>query len=538
MKKIGIILDVTAKEMFPGEIEISEGKIRRITRNEKVTGDYILPGLIDSHIHVESSMLTPGEFARASVPRGTIGVVADPHEIANILGINGVEYMIEDGKRTPMKFWFGAPSCVPATEYETTGALMDSGTIDKLLQRNEISHLAEVMNFPGVIGGNSELLKKIESAKRVNKPIDGHAPGLSGEGLKKYISAGISTDHECTAIDEAIEKITRGMKVIIREGSAARNLNTLKSLLRSHPAMVMLGSDDLHPEMLNTRHLDKIVADLISEGFDKFDVLRSVTLNPVSHYRLNAGLLRTGDPADFIVVDDLYTMNVLETWINGEQVYDNGKLLFEYEPASPANNFNCSSVREKEILTETAGNNLRVIQVFDGELFTAEKIIRTGNVKYFGSDTSRDILKIVVKDRYNNSRPAVGFINGFGLNSGAFASSVAHDSHNIIAVGTNDNDIIKAINKIVEMKGGLSISNEGTVKGLNLEIGGIMTARSCSLVAREYEELSDEVKEMGSPLKAPFMTLSFMALLVIPELKLSDKGLFDGRSFSFVPLSF
>jgi len=536
MKVAGKLVDIHQKRIYPAIISIEKDKITSIKENEYNEQVFILPGFIDAHVHIESSMLTPGSFAMASVPHGTIGTVSDPHEIANIIGMDGVNFMIEDGKKTPFRFYFGAPSCVPATDMESSGARLGSKEIETLMNSVDIRYLAEMMNFPGVINGSEEVIEKISIAKKHNKPVDGHAPGLSGEALRKYIEAGISTDHECSSIEEAIEKINLGMKVIIREGSAGRNLNALKGLYALYPEMIMLGSDDIHPEMLQKRHLEKLVAELVEEGYDLFNVLRSVTMNPVFHYGLDAGLLRPGNPADFIVVDDIRKMNVLETWINGVKVYDRGKVLFEYKPSGPVNKFNCSPISTTDIEIMNRGHEMKVIAAFDGELFTKEIIHETGSETVISSDIENDLLKIIVKDRYQDSKPAVGFIKGFGLKSGAFASSVAHDSHNIIAIGTNDEDIVAAVNEIVKMKGGLTVSSSGRVNSLQLDIAGIMSTKSCPEIASEYENLSEIVKKLGCTMSAPFMTLSFMALLVIPELKLSDRGLFDGIRFKHVPM--
>jgi adenine deaminase len=537
MKIAGKLIDIHKRRIYPAVIAFENGKIISIEEQKEGKEEtYILPGFIDAHVHIESSMLTPGSFAMASVPHGTIGAVSDPHEIANVIGLEGIKFMIDDGRRSPFRFYFGAPSCVPATEMESSGARIGSKEIETLMKNDDIRYLAEMMNFPGVINASEEVIEKIETAKKYNKPVDGHAPGLSGEALKKYIEAGISTDHECSSIDEAIEKISRGMKIIIREGSAGRNLNALKGLYAEYPGMLMIGSDDIHPEMLMKRHLETLVAGLVDEGYDLFDVLRSVTLNPVLHYGLDAGLLRAGDTADFIIVDDPMKMNVLETWINGVKVYDRGKVLFDYSPAAPVNNFNCSLIVKKDIEIPNHGYEMRVIEAFDGELFTKEIVHKTGPENVISSDTKRDILKIIVKDRYQDSKPAVGFIKGFGLKAGAFASSVAHDSHNIIAIGTNDEDLLAAVNEVVKMRGGLAVSSSGRTNSLQLDIAGIMSTKSCQEVAAEYENLSAIVKDLGCTMSAPFMTLSFMALLVIPELKLSDRGLFDGIRFKHVPL--
>ncbi len=537
MKIQGRIIDIFKRQTYDAEIEIENGIIAAI-RNIPVLESkvYIMPGLIDAHLHIESSMITPGSFAIAAVSRGTTGVVSDPHEIANVLGIEGIDFMIEDGRKTPFRFWFGAPSCVPATALESSGAVINEKDIEELLKREEIKFLAEMMNYPGVINGDREVMSKINAAKKLGKPVDGHAPGLSGSGLRKYIEAGITTDHECSSIEEALEKISLGMKVIIREGSAGRNLQALKSLYTDYPEMIMLSSDDIHPEMLRTRHLDKLVAQLIDEGYDMFDVIRSVTHNPVLHYNLNAGLLRPGDPADFIIVDDPRKMNVLETWISGQKIFENGEVLFKYEPGNPVNKFNCRPINRTDIQFPWQPGEIRVITAFDGELFTKETLWEPPAGDYVSPDITEDMLKIVVKDRYNDTPPAVAFIRGFGLKRGAFASSVAHDSHNIIAIGTKDDDILTAVNEIVKLKGGLAVSDDGKVVSLQLNIAGIMSTRSCDEVADDYEKLSALVKEMGCTMSAPFMTLSFMALLVIPELKISDRGLFDGNRFRHVPL--
>ncbi len=534
----GNIIDIHNRQIYPAQIIIEGKRIKEVKRIDKQENVYVLPGLIDSHIHIESSMTSPSFFASAVVPHGTTGVVADPHEIANVLGLKGVRFMIEESEKVPLKFWFGAPSCVPATNFETSGAIIGSKEIEELLKMEEITHLAEMMNFPGVIYENKEVCNKIEIAKKYGKPVDGHAPALSGENLKKYIYAGISTDHECTTIEEAMEKISLGMKIMIREGSAARNLNALKGLLKSNPDMVMLCTDDLHPEILVKNHLNKITAELIREGFNMFDVFRSCTINPTKHYKLNTGLLRSGDIADFIVVDDPAEMNVLETWINGEKVFDHGKILFQYAQPAHLNHFNSSLLNASYIKIVPNGKKLRVIEAFDGDLITKETILDTPDSDIISSDTKNDILKIVVKDRYNDSKPAVGLIKGFGLTKGAIASSVAHDSHNIICIGVDDIDIVNAVNQIVKIKGGLAVACGNKISYLPLPVAGIMSDKSVSEVANVYERLSNEVKILGCKMNAPFMALSFMALLVIPELKLSDRGLFDGRKFNFVPLTF
>ena len=536
MKVSGQLVDIHNRDIYPAVIEIKEGHITTIERVDSASEFFILPGLIDAHIHIESSMITPGAFALTAVKHGTCGVVSDPHEIANVLGIEGVEFMIDDAKKVPLNFFFGAPSCVPATSFETNGASLNVIEIEKLLLKNDIKYLSEMMNFPGVIFGNREVMEKIECAKKFNKPVDGHAPGLTGEALKKYVAAGITTDHECSNIKEAEEKISLGMKILIREGSAARNLDSLKNLYKDYPEMVMLCSDDLHPDTLKKRHINKLIGKLIEEGYNMFEVIRSATINPNEHYGLNMGLLRKGDSADFILVDSLEKMNVHETWIKGNKVFSEGKVLFEYEIGSSVNKFNCQPLEEKDIKVRNEFSDIRVIAAVEGELLTGELHRSSGKAKIIEADIHNDTLKIVVKDRYKNSPPAIGFITGFRLKKGAFASSIAHDSHNIIAVGTNDSDIIAAINDIINLKGGLAVSSDGTVNSVQLNIGGIMTTRSCDEIAKDYEHLNQLVESLGCTMKSPFMTLSFMALLVIPDLKIGDRGLFDVRKFEPVSL--
>ena len=455
MKVRGQIVDVLNRRIFPGCINISGNIIDNITEEKSAQEQYILPGLIDAHIHIESSMVTPGSFALAAVSRGTTAVISDPHEIANVLGMKGIRFMISDASRVPLKFFFGAPSCVPATSFESSGATINSHDILELLSMPEIKYLAEMMNYPGVIFDDREVAKKLTIAKQFYKPVDGHAPGLSGESLRKYISAGITTDHECTTLEEAKEKISLGMKVLIREGSASGNLDNLKDLYRTNPDMVMLCSDDLHPEMLVNQHINKLVARLISEGFDIFDVVKSCTFNPAIHYNLATGSLQPGFPADLIITDDYKKMDILETWIDGKKIYEKGRVLFDYKCEVHLNNFNSSEINAWNVKVSSAGGKLRVIEAFDGDLRTRETVVHINKQGHIEADIKTDILKIIVKDRYGDLPPAIGFIRGFGLKSGAFASSVAHDSHNIICIGTNDNDIIGAVNEIVRMKGGL-----------------------------------------------------------------------------------
>ncbi len=536
MEISGKIIDVHQRRIYPGTVIFSAGVIEDIQEKKESPDVFILPGMVDAHVHIESSMLVPSHFAVAVVKHGTIAVVADPHEIANVMGKEGIRFMLDNAGNVPVKMLFGAPSCVPATSSESAGAKIGASDIAELLELSGIGFLAEMMNFPGVIYEDAEVHRKLAVAKKAGVPIDGHAPGLTGDDLKKYIKAGITTDHECTSIEEALEKISGGMKILIREGSAAKNLESLAPLLKYYPNEVMLCTDDLHPETLAKGHINKLVARLITMGYDIFDVLRAASVNPVEHYGIKAGLLRKGDPADFIVADDPSKMNVLQTWIDGKMVFDGDRTLFGPGEVKKINRFKCTRLMTDEIRVINEGRKMHVIVAQNGELLTGSEEVPTGEEPFVTSRINDDILKIVVKERYNDKPPAVGFIKGFGLKSGAIASSVAHDSHNIIAVGTNDRDIVAAINMIVDAEGGMSVVSEEGADILKLPVAGIMSDMPVTAMAKRYERLSETVKNLGCRLDAPFMTLSFMALLVIPRLKMSDKGLFDGLTFTHIPL--
>lgn len=533
----GQIVDVVGGTIAPGTIRVCAGKIADITDTPSSSSNFILPGLIDAHVHIESSMLVPSEFARLAVLHGTVATVSDPHEIANVLGLAGIEFMLENGAAVPFKFFFGAPSCVPATSFETAGAKLGPEEVATILARPDILYLAEMMNFPGVLHSDKEVMQKIECAKRHGKPIDGHAPGLGGLEAAQYAAAGISTDHECVSLEEALQKIALGMKIIIREGSAAKNFEALYSLLRSHPEQVMLCSDDKHPNDLVVGHINKLLARAVSRGIDRFSAIRAATLNPVRHYRLSVGLLQVGDPADFIVVKDLEKFEVISTYVDGFCVARDGISAIEKVKVSPSNNFCCAPVKQESLTIKAASAKMRVIEALPGQIVTNELIVATpmrGELAV--SDTANDILKVVVLNRYQAATPAIAFIKNIGLKRGAIASSVAHDSHNIIAVGVTDEDIAGAINGIIAERGGISVFSDGTADMLALPIAGIMSASDGNEVAEKYEQLDRLAKNLGATLDAPFMTLSFLALLVIPKLKLSDRGLFDGERFKFTPL--
>jgi adenine deaminase len=537
LKLQGQIVDILNKRIFKGEITIENGKIASIVEKEHKNSHYILPGFVDAHIHIESSMLVPSEFARLAVCHGTVATVSDPHEIANVLGIEGVEFMIENGKQTPFKFNFGAPSCVPATNFESAGAVIDSDGIQKLLKHPDIKYLAEMMNYPGVLFDDEEVLKKITWAKHYNKPVDGHAPGLRGDAITKYINSGISTDHECFTYEEGLEKLQKGMKVLIREGSAAKNFEALIDLLPQHYENMMFCSDDKHPDDLLIDQINKHCARAVEKGIDVFKVLQVACINPVKHYNLDVGLLQVGDFADCIVVEDLKHFNVLETYIDGQMVFGNGTSKLKSIPFKVLNNFNTTKKQVSEFRLESNAKHIRVIEALEGQLVTNEIIsnaqIENGNLV---SNIENDILKMTVVNRYQDQKPAIAFIKNFGLKEGAIASSVGHDSHNIIAVGFSDEAICKAVNLLIKNKGGICAVSNSEEKVVPLPVAGIMSDKDGETVGLQYAQLDKMAKQLGSSLHAPYMTLSFMALLVIPSLKLSDKGLFNGTTFKFTPL--
>ncbi|HEY4877466.1 MAG TPA: adenine deaminase [Puia sp.] len=540
----GNLVDIFLEKIFSAEIKFENGKITSVTKletsNSKLT-NYILPGFIDAHVHIESSMLVPSEFARLAVVHGTVATVSDPHEIANVCGMKGVEFMIKNGKKVPFKFNFGAPSCVPATNFETAGAVIEAEDVKILLEKDEIKYLSEMMNFPGVLFNDEEVMKKIHAAHSLGKPVDGHAPGLRGEDAKKYIEAGISTDHECFTKEEALDKLKYGMKILIREGSAAKNFDALIDLLNDYPNEIMFCSDDKHPDNLVAGHINQLCERAVAKGIDIFKILKAACINPVLHYKLNVGLLKQNDAADFIVVKDLKKFEVLQTFINGQIVAENGKSLINViadETALTVNNFNCHKKQVQEFeyaATDDSKISVNIIEALDGQLIT-NKIVSSIKIKNgkLETDIEKDILKIVVVNRYSDAPIAKAFITNFGLKRGAIASSVAHDSHNIVAIGVDDENLCRAVNLIIEKKGGISCVDDKTELILSLPVAGLMSNENGYEIAKAYTTIDAMAKYLGSKLSAPFMTLSFMALLVIPHLKLSDKGLFDGDRFSLI----
>ena len=533
----GQIVDLVNSRIFSGVVVVEDGKISKIEEQPVGNTQYIMPGFVDAHVHIESSMLIPSEFARLATCHGTVATVSDPHEIANVLGKEGVQYMIDNGKKVPFKFFFGAPSCVPATAFETAGSCLNAKDIEELMASDDIYYLSEMMNYPGVIFEDREVMEKIASAKRYGKPIDGHAPAVTGTDLQKYVAAGITTDHECFRQAGALEKISLGMKILVREGSAAKNFEALIPLMATHPDKLMFCSDDKHPNELVKGHIDDLVRRSIALGYNVMDVLKAASLNAVKHYKLNVGMLQKGDDADFIVVDDLHNPVAKQTYIKGVLVAENGVSNINYKETETPNKFNAHYIKAEELFVPDEGKQIKVIECLDGQLitksFTTDPKVEKGGLV---SDVERDILKMVVVNRYQPAKPAVCFIKNFGLKRGALASSVAHDSHNIVAVGVTDSDILHAVNLLIEHGGGVTAYCGTEMVAVPLPVAGLMSNEDGYLVAAAYENVDALAKRLGSTLYAPFMTLAFMALLVIPELKISDRGLFDITKFGFTSL--
>ena len=533
----GQIVDLVNSRIFSGVVVVENGKIIKIEEQPVGNTQYIMPGFVDAHVHIESSMLVPSEFARLATCHGTVATVSDPHEIANVLGKEGIRYMIDNGKKVPFKFFFGAPSCVPSTSFETAGFTLDANDIEELMASPDIYYLSEMMNYPGVIHDDPEIQRKIAAARRYGKPVDGHAPAVTGTDLQKYVSAGITTDHECFRLEGALEKISLGMKILIREGSAARNFEALIPLMATHPDKLMFCSDDKHPDELDDGHIDVLVRKAIALGYNVMDVLKAASLNAVKHYHLNVGMLQTGDDADFIVVDDLKHPVAKQTYIKGVLVAENGVSNINYKEAETPNIFKAEYIKAEDLFVPDDGKKIKVMECFDGLLitksFTTESKVVDGGIV---SDVERDILKIVVVNRYKPTKPAVAFIKGFGLRRGALASSVAHDSHNIVAVGVTDKDILHAVNLLIEHTGGVTAYCGTEMVAVPLPVAGLMSNEDGYEVAQAYQNADALAKRLGSTLYAPFMTLAFMALLVIPELKLSDQGLFDVSKFAITSI--
>jgi len=534
------VVDIARGQFQPATIRVENGQIRAIEPNPgQASSSFILPGFVDAHVHIESSMLVPTEFAREAVTHGTVATVSDPHEIGNVLGVEGVRYMLDNAEQSPLKIFFGAPSCVPATRFETAGAEISVAEVEALLDDPRIGYLSEMMNYPGVLRSDPACLAKLRAAHQRGKPVDGHAPGLRGDEARRYIESGISTDHECVAKEEALEKLAAGCKIAIREGSAARNFAALYTLLGEYPGKTMLCSDDLHPDKLLAGHINVLVAEAVRRGIGVYDALRAACITPVEHYRLEVGQLRVGDPADFIEVDSLTDFKVLRTWIDGELVAAQGQTTIPRTTPQIVNRFTAREISSQSLAVSATGDRIQLIEAIDGQLITRRKEVpATITNGCANSDADRDILKLVVINRYQSAAAGVAFVQGFGLTRGAMASSVAHDSHNVVAVGVADDDIATAVNRVMRENGGLSVASQRDHlnKVLPLPIAGLMATGTSREVGTAYSTLEAQVNQLGSQLRAPYMTLAFMALLVIPELKLSDLGLFDGVRFELTPL--
>ena len=533
------LVQVGARRIQAARVEWVRGRITglSILGPEDPGSAYLMPGFVDAHVHIESSMLVPAEFARLACRHGTVACVSDPHEIANVLGLAGVRFMLDNARNAAVKFRFGAPACVPATPFETAGGTLDLADLEILFREDGLGYLSEMMNFPGVLAADPGVMAKIGLARRLGLPVDGHAPGLTGDGARRYAAAGIGTDHECSSLAEARDKLAAGMHILIREGSAARDFDTLLPLVASHPGQVMFCSDDKHPDDLLAGHIDRLAARAVAAGHDVFDVLGCACVNPVRHYRLPVGLLEPGDPMDAVLVADLRHFRPLATWLDGRQVSRDGKSLDDPLPVVPVNRFQAAPISTSDLKLPAVPGRLRVIEARDGELLTREiQVTPRVEAGCLVADPERDILRLLVLNRYQPAPPALAFVRGFGLRRGALASSVAHDSHNVVAVGADEAALCRAVNAVVEMGGGIAVADGDDVEVLPLPVAGLMSAGDGDRVAGDYARLTRLARALGSPLRSPFMTLSFMALLVIPELKLSDRGLFDGRDFRFTAL--
>lgn len=545
---------MVSREIFDGTLTVEDGKIAEIKRGGLPERErpypYLMPGFIDSHVHIESSMMVPHEFARIAVSHGTIGVIADPHEIANVLGVEGVDYMIRSGRMAQFNFCFGAPSCVPALggDVETNGATIDAEDIEKLMARPDIGFLAEMMNYPGVLAGDGEIMRKIEAARRHGKPVDGHAPGLTGHQRDQYAAAGITTDHECSTLEEGRSCVKAGMKVIIREGGAARDYEQLNPLIAESPDMVMLCTDDCHPEDFVREHINAIVMRALADGYDLWDILQAACVNPQRHYHLDWGLLQQGDPATFIIVDTVGPhFKVQSTVIRGMEVYSyNSSSLAMYLQLTASdykgdhqdypNNFVAAPITEDDIFYNIKpGAAEHIINATDGSLVTGHEVWRMGASMFSDTHPWLEVEKIVVYNRYQRgAKPMVGLIHGFGITNGAIAGSVAHDCHNIVAVGSNDGYIVRAINRVIEMGGGLVVVSADEENDIPLPIAGLMAPLTGHELAFRSMIMRQKVHDIGCMMKDPFITMAFMALPVIPNLKLTDRHLMDTKNMEII----
>jgi adenine deaminase len=531
----GQLVDVVNGKVVPSGVVMEGGKFTEIVTLAEAPNRYLLPGFIDSHIHIESSQLCPSRFAEASVPHGTTAVVSDPHEIANVLGVKGIDLMLEDASNVPLRIFLTAPSCVPATQYERSGATIGVAEIESMLKDPRFVGLGEVMDVQGVLRDDPGIIAKIKAAKAFWKGIDGHCPGLVGNDLVKYINAGMRTDHESITADEAEEKYFLGMWIQVREGSASRDLRSLMPFAKTHECMLV--SDDLRAKDLVNGHLDVLLRKAVALGMPPMHAIRAVTAWPAWHYNLPGGSVAVGRTADLVVVDDLRNFNVRQVFIAGRLVAEDGVPLFLAEPRTNGLGILPRGLVGEDMLLPAKGEkvSVKVIEAFpdrieSGSLIT-ELPVRDGRVRAM---PDQDVLHIALVNRYVDERPVLGFIKGFGLKRGAMATSVAHDSHHLLAVGASPDDMAKAIN-VVSRSGGFAVCEENEVSTLPLEVAGLMSTSPARVVAQIENDLVELLVGMGCRLPAPFMTLSFQSLLVVPELKIGDRGLFDTRRMEVVP---
>jgi adenine deaminase len=543
------LVNVFSGEVHPADVAIAEGYIVGIGpyagREEiDLEGRFLCPGFIDGHVHLESAMVHPAEFARAVVPRGTTTVIADPHEIANVLGLEGVHYLLEETARLPLNVYLMAPSCVPASPLETAGAEITASDIAVLLKEERVLGLAEVMNFPGVLDRVPEVLQKLRAA--AGRPVDGHAPGLSGKDLCAYVAAGIGSDHECTTLQEALEKLRLGMAIMIREGSTAHNLEELLPLVMSgNASRCFFVSDDRHPaDLLAHGHMDDILRRARArELLPPVVLIQMATLNAARYFRLwDLGAVAPGYRADLVVLDDLESFSVGMVFKDGRLVARDGALLEGVLPvarALPPSTFRVPDLHPGRFRIPMQGSRVRTIGVVPRQIWT-QALVEEATVQdgFVVADPQRDLLKIAVVERHRGSgRIGLGLVKGFGLKYGAIASSVAHDSHNIVAVGCSDEELALAVSEVVRLRGGqVVVAGKRVLEALPLPIAGLMSDRPLEEVRRQVDRLNQAARGLGCALEAPLMTMAFMALVVIPELKLSDRGLVDVQAFSVVPL--
>ncbi len=545
-----MLVNVLSGTIHRASVAVKDGFIvglESVAKAKKVIdleGRYLAPGLIDAHVHLESSMVSVPQFARAVVPRGTTCVVTDCHEIANVMGVEGVTYVLSQSKLVPLDVFIMLPSCVPATHLETSGASIGVEELRELVDEPGVIGLGEVMNYPGVISGDPGILSKI--AMFEGKPIDGHAPGVRGKDLSAYILAGPDSDHECVDPKEACEKVKKGMYVFIREGSEARNLaDLIGAVLSGDSTRFCLCTDDRHPaDLLERGHMDSVVRYAIELGLPPVTAIQLATINTASRFGLNdRGAIAPGRIADMIVLDDLDNMDVSMVFKRGKLVGAAYESVFEleFESVAPEPSFHVKEIEESRLKLFAEGGSARAIRVVGGQVVTEIDLIDVVNVgEEFLPDTQADVLKIVVIERHKGTgNIGVGLVRGFGLKKGAIASSVAHDSHNIIAVGASDEDILCAAKRIIELKGGQVVAVNGACRAeLPLPIAGLMSDMPLENVSKIQDVLKEEAESLGCLLENPFMAMSFLALPVIPRLKITDMGLVDVDTFSFVPVFF